>query len=81
MDEDDDDLYDPADSLPNNSNQPANGRPSVTELDDVFDDEEEEEDDDVGWLKMKTLCFANGVFRTTSTLSLKLLKKRFLKRE
>lgn len=47
MDEDDDDLYDPADSLPNNSDQQGNGL-GIPEQDDIYGDEEEDEDDDVG---------------------------------
>jgi len=45
MDEDDDDLYDPADSLPNNSDQHGNGL-GIPEQDDIYGDEEEDEDDD-----------------------------------
>jgi pre-mRNA 3'-end-processing factor FIP1 len=49
MEEDDDDLYDPADSLPTNVNQRENGGRRVTEPDDVYEEDEveEEEDDDV----------------------------------
>jgi hypothetical protein len=78
MEEDEDDFYDPADTLPHNQGQNGDRQLNQAEAEEYM--EEEVEDDEVGSILLHLLlshCLTDC--RTNSTLSPKLLQILLLK--
>ena len=83
MEEEDDDFYDPADSVPTAQGQSAyqNDNPHAENVDEEVEEEEEEEDDVCCSEHVTMNALADHLYRMNLTLSLKrprmpLLRKR-----